>query len=215
LIRDAYDDCLAALDEQLGNLSAALDHKGILDDTLVIITADHGEELGEHALYGHGKSLYRPELHVPLLIFGPPGVRVPAGRVIDAPVSLRDIAATIVDRLDMAIHSPFPGGSLAHHWESPESGAPCSPVLSEVALRKKASHRPQPVPAMRGPMASLVLDGKVYVRDAVGHEELYDLTNDPAESEDLAGAPASRAALEQCRTALERLVPSDKDKVQR
>jgi arylsulfatase A-like enzyme len=207
LIRDAYDDCLAALDEQLGNLFAALEHKGVLDDTLVIITADHGEELGEHGLYGHGKSLYSPELHVPLLIFGPQGVGVPAGRVIDVPVSLRDVAATVVDRLGLAAHTTLPGVSLARHWEFAESAPPASPVLSEVSLRKKASRRAKRVPAMRGSMASLVLDGNVYIRDALGGEEMYDLAGDRTEAFNLAGAAASRPMLERCRDALERLLP--------
>jgi arylsulfatase A-like enzyme len=209
LIRDAYDDCVAALDEQLGHLFATLDQKGVLDNTLVVITADHGEELGEHGLYGHGKSLYRPELRVPLLILGPPGVGVPVGRMIDVPVSLRDVAATIVDRAGMAIHSPFSGRSLAHHWESAESTAPGSPVLSELAVRKKASRRAQRVPAMRGAMASLVLDGKTYIRDGLGDEEMYDLAGDPTEADNLARGAASWPVLEHCRNALDRLLATD------
>src|SRR5205823_5134945 len=51
--RDAYDDCIAYLDDQLGRLLDELDRRGLLRDTLVIITSDHGENLGEHQLYGH------------------------------------------------------------------------------------------------------------------------------------------------------------------
>jgi arylsulfatase A-like enzyme len=207
LIRDAYDDCLAALDEQLGNLFATLEQKGVLDDTLVIMTSDHGEELGEHGLYGHGKSLYSPELHVPLLMFGPKGLHIPTGRVVDVPVSLRDVAATVVDRLGMTVHSPFPGGSLAQHWESEESAAHASPILSEVSLRKKASRRVKRVPAMRGSMASLVLDGKVYIRDALGGEVMYDLAGDRTEAVNLAGVAGFSPMLERCRDALDRLLP--------
>jgi arylsulfatase A-like enzyme len=211
LIGDAYDDCLAALDEQLGSLFAVLDRKRVLDDTLVIITADHGEELGEHGLYGHGKSLYRPELHVPLLVFGPPAVRVPAGRRIAEPVSLRDVAATVVERLGLVVDSPFPGRSLARAWESsPSTGStPGGPILAEVAVKKKVSRHPLRVPAWRGPMASLVLGGKVYIRDARGREELFDLANDPAEINNLADAEVARAALERSRVDLDRAVPRD------
>jgi hypothetical protein len=131
------------------------------------------------------------------------------GRVIDVPVSLRDIAATIVDRARKSIHSPFPGQSLAHYWESAESAAPTSPVLSELAVRKKASRRAQRVPAMRGAMASLVLDGKTYIRDGLGDEEMYDLAGDPTEADNLARRAASRPVLEQCRNALDRLLPTD------
>ncbi len=68
---DAYDSCIAYLDEQLGRLFAELECRGVLRDTIVIVTADHGEHLGEHQLFGHAGSLYDPEVHVPLLIVAP------------------------------------------------------------------------------------------------------------------------------------------------
>ena len=71
MARDAYDNCLAYLDEQLGVLFDELEHRGLLDDTLVVITSDHGEGLGEHDLFDHGESLYSTELDVPLLILLP------------------------------------------------------------------------------------------------------------------------------------------------
>ena len=95
LVRDAYDNCLAYLDERLGDLIDDLGRRGVLDQTLVIVTADHGEGLGEHELFEHGESLYRTEIRVPLLIVLPADRgRSPAPAVVDAPVSLRDIAAT-------------------------------------------------------------------------------------------------------------------------
>ena len=208
LVSDAYDDCLAALDEQLGRLFAALEQNGVLDKTLVIVTADHGEEFGEHGLYGHGKSVYRPETQVPLLVFGPSGMRVPQGRTIAEPVSLRDVAATVVERLGLAGDSPLPGNSLASLWQ-PSANAPAthSPVLSEVAIKTKVSHNSHRAPALRGPMASLIADGNVYIRDATGREELYDVAGDPSESNNLASSPAARPVLERCRAALDRLVP--------
>ena len=71
LVHDSYDNCLAYLDERLGELFDELQRRGVLDRTLVIVTADHGEELGEHGLFEHGESLYRPEIRVPLLILLP------------------------------------------------------------------------------------------------------------------------------------------------
>ena len=67
LARDAYDNCLAYLDERLGAWFDDLQRRGVLDQTLVIVTADHGEGLGEHGLFDHGESLYRTEIGVPLL----------------------------------------------------------------------------------------------------------------------------------------------------
>ena len=71
LARDAYDNCLAYLDDQLGELFEELQRRGELDRTLVIVTSDHGEGLGEHDLFDHGESLYRTEIGVPLLIVAP------------------------------------------------------------------------------------------------------------------------------------------------
>ena len=161
VVSDAYDDCLTYLDSQIGKLIDELERRGVLDNTLVIITSDHGEELGEHRLYGHGQSLYSQELHVPLMILLP-GNRA-AGRIVAAPVSLRDLPATIVDLLEVSSDSPFPGKSLARFWE-PRRGkldraAPA--VLSEVALRDKVSKNQNRPPAWRGPMASIVAHGQV------------------------------------------------------
>src|SRR5215831_8612670 len=87
-LREAYEGAIAYLDQQLGRLFDELHHRGVLDNTLVIVTSDHGEQFGEHRLYGHGNSLYSQALHVPLVLFLPR--RVPAGLSIPEPVSLRD-----------------------------------------------------------------------------------------------------------------------------
>ena len=108
----AYDDCIADLDEQLGVLFEELRRRGVLSRTWLIITADHGESFGEHTgVFRHGRSLYQTELNVPLLIV-PPGGGATA-QIVKETVSLRDMAATIVDVLGLESGSPFPGGSLA------------------------------------------------------------------------------------------------------
>ena len=95
---NAYDECVADLDEQLGLLFDELDRQGILEQTWLIVTADHGESFGEHAgVFCHGNSLYQTEVHVPLLIVPPRGQRRRA--VVNETVSLRDVAATVVDVL--------------------------------------------------------------------------------------------------------------------
>jgi arylsulfatase A-like enzyme len=210
LLRDAYDDCLAYLDEQLGSLFAELERRGVLEKTLVIITSDHGEQFGDHRVFGHGKSLYRGEVEVPLMVMGPTGV--PRGVVINEPVSLRELAATVVERLGLPNEAPFPGRSLARFWD-PSLGARDGnddPILSEVSVTTKISPNPNLPPALRGPMASLVADGLVYLRDALGQEELYDLANDRAEGNNLAGSEAARPELERLRLAHDRLVPADR-----
>lgn len=201
LVRDAYDECIAYLDEQLGRLFEQLDRRGSLDNTLVILTSDHGEELGEHGLYGHGKSLYGQETHVPLIVVPP---RRNGSRLrVDVPVSLRDIPATILDVLAASDRTPFPGTSLAGHWtERPASAAASSPAFSEVSLRLGASRNPNRPPAWRGPMQAVVADRRSYIRNADGSEQLHDLHADPREERSLADAPAERDVLVRLRTLL-------------
>jgi arylsulfatase A-like enzyme len=182
LNRDGYDNCIAYLDEQLGALLDELDRRGVLENTLVVITSDHGEEFGEHNVFNHGYSLYLDETRVPLVILSG---AAPAGRVVDEPVSLRDVPATIIDLLGMTADSPFPGGSLAAHWRS-EAGAarpPDSPALAEadfltIALDPRRGRGP----TQRGYTMSLMTKGWHYIRDGAGAEGLFDLATDPGES---------------------------------
>ena len=105
---DGYDDGIAYLDDQLGQpLRGARSRDELLDNTLIIITSDHGELHGEHGIYGHGSHLYREVADVPLLVVGP--VRVPRGTTIAEPVSLRDLPTTVVDLLGFAGPLAVPG----------------------------------------------------------------------------------------------------------
>ncbi len=201
LARDAYDRCITYLDGQIGRLYDELDRRGLLRDTILVVTADHGEHLGEQGLYGHGVSLYRTELHVPLIVLGPAGL-IPKGQVIRAPVSLRDLAATLVDRSDAAPgNSPFPGRSLAREWST--QAAP-GIVRSDVASAPEDDPNRGESPARRGPMTSLVGDGFHYIRNGDGREELYDLNTDSGETHDLAAAPGFDHALRGFRDRLRR-----------
>ena len=111
-----YDDCTADLDEQLGRLVDELDRRGVLERTWLIVTSDHGESFGEQGgVFGHGTSLYQPQLHVPLVIVPPAGSR-PFRPVVPETVSLRDLPATVVDVLGLgarAIPRSIVGAALA------------------------------------------------------------------------------------------------------
>jgi arylsulfatase A-like enzyme len=202
--RDDYDDCLVDLDEKLGRLFDSLKKTGRLDNTLIIITADHGEGFGEHNLQGHGISLYQPELRVPLLVVHPK--LAPAAKVISTPVSTRNIAATITDLTGYGDTSPFPGSSLARLWESKEKspGFP-DPIVSEVNRAHKLMEELAHVPAARGVMRSLREGRLMYIRNGDGIEELYDLAADPDELHDLSRKPTYARDLTRLRESLGRL----------
>jgi arylsulfatase A-like enzyme len=204
----AYDDCIADLDEQIGRLVDLLDHRGILDRTWLVITSDHGESFGEHAgIFCHGRSLYETELHVPLLVVPPGGATKQA---VKETVSLRDLAAMIVDVAGLEAGSPFPGVSLARFWKQPR---PVAPSQAPQALPALAEVVPYPrtgdywgLPKQSFPQGAVKDEEWSYIRrDGDGREMLFHLREDPKEQRDLAGDPAVQLSLEKMRTALYRL----------
>jgi arylsulfatase A-like enzyme len=197
--RDGYDDCLGYLDEELGRFLGTLDSRGLLENTVVIVTADHGELLGEHGAFGHGTHVYRQVVHVPLLIVGPRGI--PAGSVINTPVSLRDLPATVVDVLGMRHGSPFPGRSLARWWAA---GSTAVPRADEFILSEAADELSRD-PASSTPTRALLQRGYVYIRNKDSREELYDLKADPAELRDLSGTEVSGPTLARFREKMRQI----------
>lgn len=174
--KNAYDASIAYIDDRVGQLLDSLRQKGLLDNTLVIVTSDHGELLGEHGLEGHANSLYFPNLHVPLVL-SMPGT-IPANRRIEVPVTLRDLAATILDLSGVHVSPGVPGVTLTRYWHDMPSATP-TPILSEITGLPNLGKK---VPVGRGDMVSLVRDSLHYIRNGDGVEELYNIRRDPTES---------------------------------
>jgi arylsulfatase A-like enzyme len=172
---DDYDREIAHLDDRLEALFSELDGLGVLEDTIVIVTSDHGEEFTEHGFLGHGFNVYDTTLHVPLLVYGPR--LVPAARV-DRPVALQDLPATIMELVGLAEGSPFLGRSLLAEASEPAADPP---ALSEVAVSQPGEETPAP-----WNFRSLVEGDLHYIRNPNRSEELYDLASDPWETRDLA-----------------------------
>jgi len=184
MARDCYDDCIAFLDDHLGQLLEELQGQGVLDNTLVIITSDHGESFGDHGLFLHGTSLYLDEIAVPLVILSPDA---PANRVVAEPVSLRDLPATVVDRLGLSAGSPFPGHSLAAYWFLTPGQVPpeVTPALSEHSTVTAFQPQDERSLSRQDVQMSLVALGRHYIRNGEGSEQLYDLRRDQVESVNL------------------------------
>jgi arylsulfatase A-like enzyme len=210
LARDCYDNCLAYVDEQLGELIARLERDGVLDRTLVVITSDHGEGLGEHDLYEHGLSLYSTEIRVPLLML-PPGGSQP-GRVVGDTISLRDLPATIVDLIGLGTGAPFPGRSLARLWRDSSAGsaqAVSDPAISELAGPNPLLFHSIPSFVTRGSLVSLAEGDFVYIRnERDGAEELFNMREDPRELTNRVTDQSLKSILERFRVQLARLKPS-------
>lgn len=205
-LRDAYDGAIASLDAQVGRLLAELEARGVLDNTIVVVTADHGEEFAEHGHVSHGNGLHFPALHVPLFVVWPKG-GVPRGTVVSSPVSLVDVAATITDLAGISGQSPLPGASLAPLWRG-DSLAHRSPVLSELYW---VQNQPEWYPISGGDMRSLVLGRFHFISGPGEREELYDIDADPLEQVDLLERPELTDTLQLLREQVDGLrVPEHK-----
>ena len=193
-----YEAAIGFMDAQIADVLTALERAGTLDRTIVIVTADHGELIGEHGLSGHAHNLYRNVLHVPLLVRYPDGV--PAGVRVSAPVSLRDLAATVADLTGS--DAAFPGSTLRRVWQGDTAAR--SQAFTEV--RKQ----PNPLgnyPASRGNMQSLFDDSLHYIRnEGTGQEELYAYVTDTLESTNLAIGDRDGLRLRPWRDRLARLL---------
>jgi arylsulfatase A-like enzyme len=189
--RDEHDAAIAHLDRELGLLLDELARRGVLERTLVIITGDHGEQFGAHGLLDHGNSLYARLLRVPLLILLPGGER--AGLRISAPVTLRNLSATVLDVIDVEKPYPLPGTGLARFWQAADPGAEPedSLILSELTRspRAPARHRNS-----KGELRSLVSGPWHYILNRDGSAELYDYRTDPEELRNLAETPIMQSA---------------------
>lgn len=189
-----YDDRIRDMDRILGRLLDRLQADGLLQDTVIVLTADHGEEFWEHGGWVHGAKLYDELLHVPLIMKGP---GLPRGAVIPGQVGLIDLAPTVLDLLGVAEKvESFQGMSffpwLGGHRDGPlrefvfsgevHVGGRWPPIWSH-------DHRDKPlyrIGSCRG-------EGWKYIWDEEGdQEELYDLGLDPGETNNLAAGQTER-----------------------
>jgi arylsulfatase A-like enzyme len=207
---DSYDNCIAYLDERLGQLFEDLGSRGVLEKTWVVIIGDHGEGLGEHELFEHGESLYSTEIRVPLLILPPTGDQ--RRSVVPDTVSLRDVPATVVDLVGLETGAPFPGRSLSRFWEN--ASQPADQTVGDDVLSELPSPSPRDPshgrsPARRGPLVALAKGDLVYIRnEGDGTEELYDERDDPLELTNRADDDTMRPIIQRFRQQLARLKPS-------
>ena len=184
-----YDSGLRFIDDQVAGLFDALRARGLLDRTLVVVSADHGEEFWDHGSFFHGVSLYDEQLHVPLIIRLPHAAH--AGSVIDVPVRSIDIVPTIVDVLGAPSFPEFEGETLLPIIANPATAAP-----REDFARAANNAYPQRF-ALRTATHKLILTQQPF------GESLFDLVADPGERHDLAADPAARAVLDGLRTRLD------------
>lgn len=178
-VRDKYERSIRYLDDALAALFDSLAVRGALDNTVVVVTSDHGEQFGEHGLGWHSNSLYEQLTHVPLLIRYP--ARVPSGVRVAQQVSLRDLAATLIDLSGFPDGRGLGGMSLAPTWGSPDARG--SAAVAE--LSRGVNPDPKALNAA-GNMRALADDSLHYIRNGDGSVEIYAYRRDPREEVNLA-----------------------------
>ncbi len=184
-LNEQYDTAVRYTADELGRLLAGLTDAGVFDDALVVLTADHGEELFERGGFDHAYNLNREVLHVPLWV-KQPGQREAVH--IDEPVSLVDLMPTLLDLLSLShdLSADIDGRSLRPLLEGPPSAAP-PPILAQAINPERCSGRSY----REGSWELMVID-ESYDPAAVG-TRLYDLARDPEQQRDLAPDDPERA----------------------
>jgi len=189
----SYYAAISFLDAEIDRILLALRERGVLDRTLVVVTSDHGELFAFKGLSGHAHNLYINTIRVPLFMRLPG--RVPEGQRLAGAVSLRDLAATVLDLAAPGAPS-LPGVSLAAAWS--EAGAP-SPVIAEV---NKAPNIPSYYPTARGDMRMFLDDRWQLIQNGDDRLELYDYRSDSLQEHDLAASDSATTLLAGMRQRL-------------
>ncbi len=167
LYEDApYDGEIAGVDAQIGRVVDVLRSKGRLDDTLIVLTSDHGESLGEHGEKTHSLLLYDSTLHVPLIMSHP---ALPQGTRVRGQVGTIDIAPTVLDLLQAGSLGDVDGRSLAPFLDG------VRPVVGAMYIETLVPRFNNGWAELRGVRTSQFK----YIR--ASRSELYDLEGDPRE----------------------------------
>jgi len=184
-----YDAEVAYTDAEIGRLVAGLDALGLAGETLVVVTADHGEGLFDHGHLFHDVSLYEEAVRVPLVLRGP---GVAAGQVLAGPVTLVDLAPTLLELMDLPALSGIAGRSFAKALAGGSPPEADRPIVLE--RRVFTSDRVGTIPVRGEKLA--VLEGRWKYIEAPEEErrELYDLERDPHERVNVVEREPARAA---------------------
>ena len=189
-LRDCYQAEVAELDRTAGDIVSELQEEGIFDDTLFIVTSDHGECIGHHGFFDHLFNLYDDLLRVPLILRHP---KLPQGEVRSGLVQLSDLFPTVLTLLGQdAIRRrlKLPGRTLPLEGEAPGPERPLfflfrrgSPVLARLRDTLPA----QTVSLLDRDLFGVRHGAWKCILDHTGETRLYNAVEDPTEGKNLAG----------------------------
>ncbi len=174
-LRAYYDGQLTYIDKQIGILLEKLKQSGLYDNSLIILTADHGDAFMEHGFIAHNTTPYEELIRVPLIIKFPDSFY--AGKVVKRQVSLIDVMPTILDFLNVKIDDQLEGFSLMHYL--PDDGN----ENQKTNFPKYAYSEVGDVGGYH--IISIRTERHKYIRFQNGDEEFYDLVLDPVEKNNI------------------------------
>lgn len=186
-----YDGEIAFADAQVGRLLAYLKANGIYRNTLIILTGDHGESLGEHGEKTHGFFIYNATLHVPVIIRLP---GTPAAKLVTEIVSLADLMPTVLNVLKIEVPSQVQGLTLLPLMMDPKKPPEARNLYAETFLPRLHFNWNE--------LRSVETE-KYHFIDAP-KPELYDLSKDPGETQNL--YLEKKAVADELRARLSRLI---------
>jgi arylsulfatase A-like enzyme len=207
-VRAVYDAEVMAVDAAIRDLFATLAARGFLDRALVVVTADHGEELKDHGLMGHNKTLYEEVIHVPLIVLTPGETR---GAVDDRVVSLVDVAPTVVDAVPAPVPERFAGKSLRDALASRDGigtrllslfSASHATGAERAAYSELVKSPEEESSRLRPHERAIVVGDRKLIVGVHGEREFYRLDVDPREQHATSEAGPDGAALESRMAAL-------------
>jgi arylsulfatase A-like enzyme len=190
-----YDAAVAGTDGLAGALLAELQRAGLLERTVVVFLADHGEELYQHHRYlYHACSVYQTTLHVPLA-FVAPGL-LPAGASVAPTVELLDVLPTVLELLGLPLPAERHGASLVGYLERPAAAGAGKPAFSEYDDTRIHTALLGDWKLVDNPdgVAPRCMEGVPEGFYPIARQELYDLGRDPGETTNLAASQPARVA---------------------
>ncbi len=180
-LRDLYDGEIRFMDDQIARLWKQLETFGLLNNTIVIIAADHGESIGEHQFLDHGHTLYQEQVHIPMIVLGPG--ELSGGKAIDSPTEIVDIFPTILELLKIQLPENIQGMSFLSLLDRKNVQRSDRPVWAEL----NEDSRPY-FAAFRRRLRMVLLKERKYVEASNGESQLFDLSTDQKELRNLVDA---------------------------
>jgi arylsulfatase A-like enzyme len=205
-ITSQYDGAIAYMDAEIKRLLDGLKQAGLYDNTLVIVTSDHGEAIGDRSALGHPASVHQELVHVPLLIKYPRSTGVAADRQVDSRVSSVDVLPTVLDVAGIRLTSDVQGESLRTMNPDQDRAVFSESFPDNLSRLRRRSDVVQ---------RALYQGNRKLIVSSTGQAELYNLSQDATELQNLYSPddPAARllsSAMESWIQRIPRVKPRDK-----